>query len=59
MPSWVQTVAEKARCSSVLAGREDYEVEADEVTFLGKDLLGSCSRSAKPRGAFLGISISS
>ena len=43
----------KSTLSSVLAGREDYEVEADEVTFLGKDLLDLAPEVRSREGLFL------
>ena len=43
----------KSTLSSVLAGREDYEVEADEVTFLGKDLLELAPEERAREGLFL------
>ena len=43
----------KSTLSSVLAGRDDYEVEADEVTFLGKDLLEMEPEERSREGLFL------
>ncbi|NQV52344.1 MAG: Fe-S cluster assembly ATPase SufC [Flavobacteriales bacterium] len=43
----------KSTLSSVLAGREDYEVEADEVTFLGKELLEMAPEERAREGLFL------
>ena len=43
----------KSTLSSVLAGRDDYEVEADAVTFLGKDLLELAPEERSREGLFL------
>lgn len=43
----------KSTLSSVLAGREEYEVEAGEVTFLGKDLLEMAPEERAREGLFL------
>ena len=43
----------KSTLSSVLAGRDDYEVEADSVTFLGKDLLELAPEERSREGLFL------
>lgn len=43
----------KSTLSSVLAGREEYEVEADEVTFLGKNLLDMAPEERAREGLFL------
>ena len=43
----------KSTLSAVLAGRDDYEVEADEVTFLGKDLLELEPEERSREGLFL------
>lgn len=43
----------KSTLSSVLAGREEYEVEADEVTFLGQDLLEMSPEERSREGLFL------
>ncbi len=43
----------KSTLSSVLAGREEYEVEAGEVTFLGKDLLEMAPEERSREGLFL------
>jgi Fe-S cluster assembly ATP-binding protein len=43
----------KSTLSSVLAGREEYEVEAGEVTFLGKDLLELAPEERSREGLFL------
>lgn len=43
----------KSTLSSVLAGREDYEVEAEEVTFLGHDLLEMAPEERAREGLFL------
>lgn len=43
----------KSTLSSVLAGREEYEVEADHVRFLGKDLLEMAPEERSREGLFL------
>ena len=43
----------KSSLSSVLAGREEYEVEADEVMFLGKELLEMAPEERSREGLFL------
>ena len=43
----------KSTLSSVLAGREEYEVEADEVMFLGKELLEMAPEERSREGLFL------
>jgi Fe-S cluster assembly ATP-binding protein len=43
----------KSTLASVLAGREEYEVEADEVSFLGKDLLDLAPEVRSREGLFL------
>jgi Fe-S cluster assembly ATP-binding protein len=43
----------KSTLSSVLAGREEYEAEADEVTFLGKALLELDPEERSREGLFL------
>ena len=43
----------KSTLSSVLAGREEYEVEADEVLFLGKELLEMAPEERSREGLFL------
>lgn len=43
----------KSTLSSVLAGREEYEVEADRVTFLGEDLLELGPEERSREGLFL------
>lgn len=43
----------KSTLSSVLAGREEYEVEGGEVTFLGKDLLELAPEERSREGLFL------
>ncbi len=43
----------KSTLSSVLAGRDDYEVKADQVTFLGKDLLDMEPEERSREGLFL------
>jgi len=43
----------KSTLSSVLAGREEYEAEADEVTFLGKALLELGPEERSREGLFL------
>jgi Fe-S cluster assembly ATP-binding protein len=43
----------KSTLSAVLAGRDDYEVEADEVSFLGKDLLELEPEERSREGLFL------
>lgn len=43
----------KSTLSSVLAGKEDYEVVADEITFLGKDLLEMAPEIRSREGLFL------
>lgn len=43
----------KSTLSSVLAGREEYEVEADSVTFLGQDLLELSPEERSREGLFL------
>ncbi|MEZ4720417.1 MAG: Fe-S cluster assembly ATPase SufC [Flavobacteriales bacterium] len=43
----------KSTLSSVLAGREEYEVEADDVKFLGKDLLDRPAEERAREGLFL------
>lgn len=43
----------KSTLSSVLAGREDYEVTEGEVTFNGKDLLGLSTEDRAREGLFL------
>ncbi|MEQ9187766.1 MAG: Fe-S cluster assembly ATPase SufC [Cryomorphaceae bacterium] len=43
----------KSTLSSVLAGREEYEVEADHVKFLGKDLLEMAPEERSREGLFL------
>jgi len=43
----------KSTLSAVLAGREEYEVEAGEVTFLGKDLLEMAPEERSREGLFL------
>jgi Fe-S cluster assembly ATP-binding protein len=43
----------KSTLSSVLAGREEYEVEADEVIFLGQDLLELAPEERSREGLFL------
>lgn len=43
----------KSTLSSVLAGREEYEVESGEVTFLGKDLLEMAPEERAREGIFL------
>jgi len=43
----------KSTLSAVLAGREEYAVEADEVTFLGKNLLELAPEERSREGLFL------
>jgi Fe-S cluster assembly ATP-binding protein len=43
----------KSTLSSVLAGRDDYEVEADSVTFRGQDLLELAPEDRSREGLFL------
>lgn len=43
----------KSTLSSVLAGREEYEVDGGEVTFLGKDLLELAPEERSREGLFL------
>ena len=43
----------KSTLSSVLAGREEYEVEGGEVTFLGNDLLDLSPEDRAREGIFL------
>ncbi len=43
----------KSTLASVLAGREDYEVEAGSVNFLGKDLLDMAPEDRAREGLFL------
>lgn len=43
----------KSTLSSVLAGREEYEVNGGEVTFLGKDLLEMAPEERSREGLFL------
>ncbi|MCB0397717.1 MAG: Fe-S cluster assembly ATPase SufC [Flavobacteriales bacterium] len=43
----------KSTLSSVLAGREDYEVTADELNFLGKDILEMSAEDRAREGLFL------
>lgn len=43
----------KSTLSSVLAGREEYEVEAGELSFLGKDLLDMAPEERSREGLFL------
>jgi len=43
----------KSTLSSVLAGREEYEVESGDVTFLGKDLLDMAPEERAREGVFL------
>lgn len=43
----------KSTLSSVLAGREEYEVEAGEVSYLGKDLLELAPEERSREGLFL------
>lgn len=43
----------KSTLASVLAGREEYEVEADQVTYLGKDLLELEPEERAREGVFL------
>lgn len=43
----------KSTLSAVLAGRDDYEIEADEVTFLGNDLLEMEPEDRSREGLFL------
>lgn len=43
----------KSTLSSVLAGREEYEVSADEVTYLGQDLLELAPEERSREGLFL------
>ncbi|MDP4686454.1 MAG: ATP-binding cassette domain-containing protein, partial [Salibacteraceae bacterium] len=43
----------KSTLSSVLAGREEYEVNGGKVTFLGKDLLELAPEERSREGLFL------
>lgn len=43
----------KSTLASVLAGREDYEIEGGEVTFMGKDLLELAPEERAGEGIFL------
>ncbi|MDX2303112.1 MAG: Fe-S cluster assembly ATPase SufC [Microscillaceae bacterium] len=43
----------KSTLASVLAGREDYEIEEGEVTFMGKDLLDLAPEERAGEGIFL------
>src|SRR5690606_19645918 len=47
--------AGKSTLASVLAGREDYEVTAGSVEFLGKDLLEMSIEERAAEGLFLGF----
>ena len=50
---WDQMVRVKVHLASVLAGREEYEVTAGEVEFLGKDLLELSPEERAGEGLFL------
>jgi Fe-S cluster assembly ATP-binding protein len=49
----------KSTLSSVLAGREDYDVTEGEVTFNGKDLLELSAEDRAREGSIFSVSISS
>ncbi len=50
---WDQMVQVKSTLASVLAGREDYEVDKGEITFKGKDLLDLGADERAKEGVFL------
>ena len=45
----------KSTLANVLAGKEDYEITAGEVTFLGEDLLDKSPENRAKDGLFLGF----
>ncbi len=47
----------KSTLAQVLAGREDYEVTAGRVLYIGKDLLALAARGASPRRRVPGVPV--